>query len=141
MKRFLKNFRSILRRFAADAIMEAADAGIELIICITENIPVDDMVKAYHYVQARSTRLMEIRGPESYVYAPENGVYESFHELEAAVEAGQDAGCVHFLDDPGRKPEVVRFQRSGELFCRRAPGRVIRGNCVGIVINDYERGQ
>ncbi len=91
--------------------------------------------------QARSTRLMEIRGPESYVYAPENGVYESFHELEAAVEAGQDAGCVHFLDDPGRKPEVVRFQRSGELFCRRAPGRVIRGNCVGIVINDYERGQ
>jgi succinyl-CoA synthetase alpha subunit len=44
--------------FAADAIMEAADAGIELVICITENIPVDDMVKAYHYVQARSTRLI-----------------------------------------------------------------------------------
>ncbi len=44
--------------FAADAIMEAAEAGIELIICITENIPVDDMVKAYHYVQARSTRLI-----------------------------------------------------------------------------------
>jgi succinyl-CoA synthetase alpha subunit len=38
--------------------MEAADAGIELVICITENIPVDDMVKAYHYVQARSTRLI-----------------------------------------------------------------------------------
>ena len=44
--------------FAADAIMEAADAGIELVICITENIPVSDMVKAYHYVQARSTRLI-----------------------------------------------------------------------------------
>jgi succinyl-CoA synthetase alpha subunit len=44
--------------FAADAIMEAADAGIELVICITENIPVDDMGKAYHYVQARSTRLI-----------------------------------------------------------------------------------
>jgi len=44
--------------FAADAVMEAADAGIELVICITENIPVDDMVKAYHYVQARSTRLI-----------------------------------------------------------------------------------
>jgi succinyl-CoA synthetase alpha subunit len=44
--------------FAADAIMEAAEAGIELVICITENIPVDDMVKAYHYVQARSTRLI-----------------------------------------------------------------------------------
>lgn len=44
--------------FAADAIMEAADAGLELIICISENIPVSDMVKAHHYVQARSTRLI-----------------------------------------------------------------------------------
>lgn len=44
--------------FAADAIMEAADSGLELIICISENIPVSDMVKAYHYVQARSTRLI-----------------------------------------------------------------------------------
>ena len=44
--------------FAADAIMEAADVGLELVICITENIPVSDMVKAYHYVQARSTRLI-----------------------------------------------------------------------------------
>ena len=44
--------------FAADAIMEAADIGIELVICITENIPVSDMVKAYHYVQVRSTRLI-----------------------------------------------------------------------------------
>lgn len=44
--------------FAADAIMEAADAGLELVICISENIPVSDMVKAYHYVQARSTWLI-----------------------------------------------------------------------------------
>ncbi len=44
--------------FAADAIMEAADVGIELVICISENIPVRDMVKAYHYVQVRSTRLI-----------------------------------------------------------------------------------
>ena len=44
--------------FAADAIMEAADVGIELVICISENIPVRDMVKAYHYVQARTTRLI-----------------------------------------------------------------------------------
>ena len=44
--------------FAGDAIMEAADAGLPLVICITEGIPVDDMVKAYHYVQARSARLI-----------------------------------------------------------------------------------
>ena len=37
--------------FAADAIMEAADAGIPLIVCITEGIPVNDMVKAKRYLQ------------------------------------------------------------------------------------------
>ena len=44
--------------YAADAIMEAADAGIELVVCITENIPLRDMVRAYHYVASRSTRLI-----------------------------------------------------------------------------------
>ena len=38
--------------------MEAADAGLPLVVCITEGIPVDDLVKAYHYVQARSIRLI-----------------------------------------------------------------------------------
>ena len=44
--------------FAGDAIMEAADAGIELVVCITEGIPVVDMVRAYQYIGARSTRLI-----------------------------------------------------------------------------------
>lgn len=43
---------------AADAIMEAADAGIRLIICITEGIPVNDMMKAFTYCQSRNTRLI-----------------------------------------------------------------------------------
>lgn len=44
--------------FAADAIMEAADAGIALVVCITEGIPVQDMVKAKLYLQNTKTRLV-----------------------------------------------------------------------------------
>jgi succinyl-CoA synthetase alpha subunit len=44
--------------FAADAMMEAADAGVALIVCITEGIPTLDMVKAFHFVQARGARLV-----------------------------------------------------------------------------------
>jgi succinyl-CoA synthetase alpha subunit len=44
--------------FAADAIMEAAEAGIELVVCITEGIPVQDMVKAKNYLQGKKTRLI-----------------------------------------------------------------------------------
>ncbi len=44
--------------FAADAIMEAADAGIKVIITITEGIPVADMIKAYAYIQNKDCRLI-----------------------------------------------------------------------------------
>ena len=44
--------------FAADAIMEAADAGIKVIICITEGIPVADMIKANEYIKHRNCRLI-----------------------------------------------------------------------------------
>jgi len=43
---------------AADAIMEAVDAGIELVCCITEGVPVLDMVKVKHYMEGKKTRLV-----------------------------------------------------------------------------------
>ncbi|HEV8148413.1 MAG TPA: succinate--CoA ligase subunit alpha [Bryobacteraceae bacterium] len=45
--------------FAADAIMEAADAGVELVVCITEGIPAADMIRAWEYLKSHpSTRLI-----------------------------------------------------------------------------------
>ena len=44
--------------FAADAIMEAAEAGIKVVVCITEGIPVNDMVKAKEYIKGFDTRLI-----------------------------------------------------------------------------------
>lgn len=45
-------------RFAADAILEAADAGIELVVCITEGIPIMDMARVKHYLAGTDTRLI-----------------------------------------------------------------------------------
>ena len=44
--------------FASDAILEAANAGVALIICITEGIPVSDMVEVYRYIQTSNSRLI-----------------------------------------------------------------------------------
>ena len=44
--------------FAADAIMEAADAGVELIVCITEGVPTFDMIRAVTFLKGRKSRLI-----------------------------------------------------------------------------------
>jgi succinyl-CoA synthetase alpha subunit len=44
--------------FAADAIMEAADAGVDLVVCITEGIPVQDMVRVRNFLKTSNTRLI-----------------------------------------------------------------------------------
>ena len=44
--------------FAADAVMEGADAGLPLVVCITEGIPALDMVKAFNFLRGRATRLI-----------------------------------------------------------------------------------
>ncbi|UCH58981.1 MAG: succinate--CoA ligase subunit alpha [Anaerolineales bacterium] len=45
-------------RYAPDAIFEAADAGIELIVCITEGIPVQDMMRVRNYIEQKGARLV-----------------------------------------------------------------------------------
>ena len=57
--------------FAADAIMEAADAGIEVIITITEGIPVADMIKASDYIKDKNCRLVGPNCPG--VITPDEG--------------------------------------------------------------------
>lgn len=47
--------------FAADAIVEAADAGINVIVCITEGVPTKDMIKVYDYVQSKNKNGHSVR--------------------------------------------------------------------------------
>jgi succinyl-CoA synthetase alpha subunit len=63
-------------RFAADAIIEAADAGLALVVCLTEGIPVRDMMRVRSYLKKSATRLI---GPNSLgVIAPGEAVAGSF---------------------------------------------------------------
>jgi succinyl-CoA synthetase alpha subunit len=45
-------------QFAVDAIYEAAESGVKLVVCITEGVPANDMLKVYHYLKAKGVRLI-----------------------------------------------------------------------------------
>lgn len=102
--------------FAADAIMEAADAGIRVTVCITEGIPARDMIKAYDYVQKKG---MVLIGPNC------PGVITP-GECKVGIMPG-------FIHKPGR---VGLISRSGTLTYEAVWQLTERGigqsTCIGI---------
>ena len=87
---------------------------------------------------ARPENILRIPGHDGYVLATADGVFEPFHALGATVHAGEDAGRIHNLGDPGRTPETVRYLADGIVYGRRQPGRVVVGNCCVTVAARYE---
>ena len=75
--------------------------------------------------------------PTAHVIAEEDGVFEPQHRLGTEVQAGDIAGRIHFLANPGRTPVELRYGASGIVYGRRQPGRVRPGNCCLVVASPY----
>ncbi len=73
-----------------------------------------------------------------HVLATADGVFEPFHVHGAKVSAGQPAGRIHHLTDPGRAPEVVSYRVDGVLYALRHPGKTRMGNCLAVVVEPYK---
>lgn len=82
--------------------------------------------------------LMELPGPNAFVFATADGVFEPYRALGRAVRAGEPAGRIHFPWDPARAPEPLAYNADGILYAVRQPGRVKPGNCCLVVAAPYE---
>ena len=109
--------------FAADAILEAFDAGLELVVCITEGIPVNDMVKVRRVTQGRKTRLIGPNCPG--IVTPGEG-----NDSSGGCRIGIAPGYIH------KKGNIGVVSRSGTLTYEAVWQLTSRGvgqsTCVGI---------
>lgn len=84
------------------------------------------------------TRHMMVKDSNCYSFAPRSGLFEPRHVVGDTVRAGQTAGFVHFVDEIDSPPIEVRYGADGTLWMSAGPGRVRRGDCVGVVMQDYD---
>jgi len=109
--------------FAADAIMEGVDAGLELVVCITEGIPVNDMVKVKRAMDGKKTRLIGPNCPG--IVTPGTG-----KDSHGGCRIGISPGYIH------KKGNIGVVSRSGTLTYEAVWQLTARGvgqsTCVGI---------
>src|SRR5256885_14275937 len=109
--------------FAADAILEGVDAGLELVVCITEGIPVNDMVKVKRAMQGSKTRLIGPNCPG--IVTPGDG-----KDFQGGCRIGIAPGYIH------KQGHVGVVSRSGTLTYEAVWRLTSRGagqsTCVGI---------
>ena len=109
--------------FAADAILEAVDAGLDLAVCITEGIPVNDMVKVKRAMQGRTTRLIGPNCPG--LVTPGTG-----KDSHGGCRIGIAPGYIHKKGNIGvvSRSGTLTYEAVWQLTCRN----VGQSTCVGI---------
>jgi succinyl-CoA synthetase alpha subunit len=109
--------------FAADAILEAFDAGLDLVVCITEGIPVNDMIKVKRATQGRKTRLIGPNCPG--IVTPGEG-----KDSSGGCRIGIAPGYIHKKGNVGvvSRSGTLTYEAVWQLTCRG----VGQSTCVGI---------
>jgi succinyl-CoA synthetase alpha subunit len=109
--------------FAADAILEGVNAGLELVVCITEGIPVNDMVKVKRVMQGAKTRLIGPNCPG--IVAPGTG-----KDSSGGCRIGISPGYIHKRGHIGvvSRSGTLTYEAVWQLTCRG----VGQSTCVGI---------
>ena len=109
--------------FAADAILEGVDAGLDLVVCITEGIPVNDMVKVKRAMQGCRTRLIGPNCPG--VVTPGTG-----KDSQGGCRIGISPGYIHKRGNIGvvSRSGTLTYEAVWQLTCRG----VGQSTCVGI---------
>jgi succinyl-CoA synthetase alpha subunit len=109
--------------FAADAILEGADAGLDLVVCITEGIPVQDMVRVKRALEGRPTRLIGPNCPG--IVTPGPG-----QDSHGGCRIGIAPGYIHRAGHVGvvSRSGTLTYEAVWQLTCRGAG----QSTCVGI---------
>jgi succinyl-CoA synthetase alpha subunit len=109
--------------FAADAILEGVDAGLDLVVCITEGIPVNDMVKVKRAMEGKRTRLIGPNCPG--IVTPGEG-----KDSHGGCRIGISPGYIHKKGNIGvvSRSGTLTYEAVWQLTCRG----VGQSTCVGI---------